>query len=748
MIKIVERITASALWDIEGANISLPFRKEYPEPIMAEEIKAFRETLQTRAYEQDNSRLCRAFQIFGGISFIAVAMTVPNDFLACFAYYAKHFAKEWADGKKCLKSKFVGYEYVFQKMLQNDAIPIKYDFRYILDNVNGDPFCQANEKAFAEQWAPTLLVLMEQGCSLADIAKRVGDVRISKYLMQIPEQTECYLKQLAGRYTARRELISLTKVTSFILGSTSRTNFVGAAPGFLELLSRVVDEEIELQQVKFIAEHRKELSLSKDVWVLYQKHGAGLKQLTVDFTGVHQVSLRYELKHFLKTRFTHGFRASDRMFISLFDAINKLCKLNPQIRYFADIDYTDVKNLHLAMEQELTQSQIMTQISALKTLFSFLCSDENDSSAPKPYENPFDRLRFVNAIEHHENTPYIPDMVLTALSEKLDELSESDRLVFDIFSETGMRAKEVAFLEADCLGVARYGDGESVMLKFIPYKTLKARRRNGLDDYQHIYIPESLADKIIKQIEDSKALREEHNLPYIFLHQHKGYKATMFDVQYFITKINGLIHKYNICDESGQPWNFTSRQCRKTLAVNMIENGATAAELTYALGHLNQATAARYYAEVRKRRLAELNTEFYREAFDVRLSPEQLAVFSEEERRMLYVDFCLGNRRVELGFCTRKLCEGACKSRSRTVHCANCPQLCTAQNICPIGVNCWNRRKNVFMPWWSGTEMWELRIMRNLSNISRNSDYWQPMKILLQSLGKVRWANHECNSKV
>lgn len=157
----------------------------------------------------------------------------------------------------------------------------------------------------------------------------------------------------------------------------------------------------------------------------------------------------------------------------------------------------------------------------------------------------------------------------------------------------------------------------------------------------------------------------------------------MFNVQYFITKMNKLIQKYNIRDESGQPWNFTSRQCRKTLAVNMIENGATAAELTYALGHLNQSTAAKYYAEVRKKREAELNTEFYREAFDVRLSPEQLAVFSEEERRMLYVDFRLGNRRVELGFCTRKLCEGACKSRSRTIHCVNCPQLCTGIKYLP-----------------------------------------------------------------
>lgn len=50
-IKIIKRITASALWDIDGAKISLPYRKEYPEPVMAEEIKTFRENLQTCAYE-------------------------------------------------------------------------------------------------------------------------------------------------------------------------------------------------------------------------------------------------------------------------------------------------------------------------------------------------------------------------------------------------------------------------------------------------------------------------------------------------------------------------------------------------------------------------------------------------------------------------------------------------------------------------------------------------------------------------
>lgn len=76
MIKIIEKSTASVLWDIEGARVSLIYRKEYPELVLAEEIKVFRDILQCRGYELDNSGLCRTFRIFGGISFVVVGMTV------------------------------------------------------------------------------------------------------------------------------------------------------------------------------------------------------------------------------------------------------------------------------------------------------------------------------------------------------------------------------------------------------------------------------------------------------------------------------------------------------------------------------------------------------------------------------------------------------------------------------------------------------------------------------------------------
>lgn len=523
MIRIVQRITASAIWDIEGTEISLTYQKKYPEPVMAQKIGKYREILQKREYEQNNSGLCEAFRFFGGIAFVAIGMTCEDEFLACFAYYAKLFAAEWAEGEKHLHSKFIGYEYIFERMLRDEENPIRYNFKYILDGVDGQRFCCINEQAFAAHWISFLHRQMGEGASLAKVSSRVGGMRVSKYLMQMPEQTEKYLRRIASGYTSNREMISLRKMTLFLFGDGIRTNFNGGDSRFFALLKEITDCELEMQNVKFAADNCRELHSAKDIWRLYQRHGTVLKLLTVDFTKVNQVSLRHELKCFLRHRFLGHIRANDRRFIYIFDAANRLCERNNRIRYFSDIDHTDVKNLQIFLEGEVAQSQIMEMISSCRTLFRYLCSYENESKLPKPHANPFDCLRFVNAGKYHENTPYIPDKVIAGLSERLEELNETDRLVFEIFSETGMRAKEVAFLEEDCLEAARYEN--AFKLKYIPYKTLKARRRNGLGEHHSVYISTKLAEKIKRQIAISEVLRKEHGLPYIFLHQHDGYKA-------------------------------------------------------------------------------------------------------------------------------------------------------------------------------------------------------------------------------
>ena len=132
------------------------------------------------------------------------------------------------------------------------------------------------------------------------MSKQVGDARLSRYLMQIPDQAYAYLKDIADSYTRRRELISLTKMNTFIFGNGSRTGFAGTEPDFLKLLKQITEEETEIQKIRFI----KEMSLSKDVWSLYQRHGTSLKLLTVDFRKVNQPSLRREIQYFLKVRFS------------------------------------------------------------------------------------------------------------------------------------------------------------------------------------------------------------------------------------------------------------------------------------------------------------------------------------------------------------------------------------------------------------------------------------------------------------
>ena len=126
-------------------------------------------------------------------------------------------------------------------------------------------------------------------------------------------------------------------------------------------------------------------------------------------------------------------------------------------------------------------------------------------------------------------------------------------------------------------------------------------------------------------------------------------------------------------------WNFSIRQIRKTVAVKLIENGATTVELAYWLGHLCSDSAARYYAEVRKKKLAELNSSFFREKFELIVTSEQLETYTEEERKLLYTDFCLEQRRVELGFCVRKPTDEPCTSRCSLYNCVNCRNLCTGK---------------------------------------------------------------------
>jgi integrase len=328
-------------------------------------------------------------------------------------------------------------------------------------------------------------------------------------------------------------------------------------------------------------------------------------------------------------------------------------------------------------------SGIIRIFSDLNTITKYLMSDWRDENikSPRPYQNPFSKYQFFNAREYKVRTLAIPEIVIDQIDLYIDELNKISKLIYSIFRDTGMRTKEVLFLEADCLEKSKYDN--IVQIKYKPYKVLSARRKAHIGDYHRVFITQELADEIKNQIEETAEWRKTYDLPYIFINKRPNFRANMLSMQNFNFHVNALIKKHNIHDESCEFWHFTSRQHRKTLAVTLIENGATIEELVYWLGHLSRTAATNYYAEVRKMKLVQLNTKFFKEKFDLILSEEQLSEYSEEERKLLYIDFRLEERKVEFGYCLKKLADGGCTNRNSMYNCVGCKNLCTGKQYLP-----------------------------------------------------------------
>ena len=543
----------------------------------------------------------------------------------------------------------------------------------------------AKAKPLSKQQRIAAREAMLAGHTLAEITRCAGAVATIEYMLEDKSLLEKYLKRMASSLTQQRVQIShsalLLSMFHYELSKLSLYN-----PVFKEMLFNTVEEERYIQRRYFLATNHEQATPFSDVWKLYEQRGNVLRLMSIDFTGIKRHSLRYEVKFY----FCHLFEQRGKAYQPLFEAcklaINTLADIAPEVVYFSGITEGHVRALVLALESTkkkdgttLSQYCVAKSVNSLKRIMHYLMSSERDSriKTPIPCVNPFEIVNFHNLRHFSKPTEIIPEEVVEQLDLHREELNNQHRLLYDLFMNTGLRLKEVYFLEEDCIEESRYPN--VYQLKYIPHKTLNARRRNGVSDYHRIMIPKDLADRLSQYISNDANERTAVETPYIFWSRKFGYEKAVIDSQPFIRSIRKIIKKYDICDENGMLSNFSIRQIRKTVAVKLIENGATTVELAYWLGHLCSDSAARYYAEVRKKKLAELNSSFFREKFELIVTSEQLETYTEEERKLLYTDFCLEQRRVELGFCVRKPTDEPCTSRCSLYNCVNCRNLCTGK---------------------------------------------------------------------
>lgn len=689
MIRKVSDSTASSTWSICGKEIRLWKRKNISEEKMIEKILEYKQVLQSKSYKVDNEALCKHFVFWGGIPFISIGFNVSEEFFVpMFKYFTREFVVDWAKKNKVIRSKEVGIKGVFKRMLCHPDYDIKYDFRYILDgNDKRRILYDLVEEEFASYWSNEINRAIDQGANFCEISKRIGIIRVTRYAMRTPDKVGEYLQELVHGFTKGRERISSHKVHQSLFGNNYKSNGQDKYDEtFKALILDLVQLEYAYQNDYFPKTNLSEMNINNDKWILYSHHGPSLVFNEVNFLEIKSPSLRRELKYYIRHRYEPGIMIKDRFVSGIATALNMLVENRSGIHYFSDMDEVDVKSLHLSLEASIdadeaymSTTKIMGIFSKLKVVTRYLMSEHRDPrlKSPVPTENIFELYRFVNSKDYVTNTPVMPECVVERLNEVVHELNERDQLVFKIFSSTGLRTKEVLFLEDDCIETTRYD--ELMAIRYKPYKVINSRKKHQLSEYNRVMVSVELADEILAFIKLISHERQSHGFSYIFVNNRKGHTPAMMNMPYYVSKINALISKHRITDEFEQLWHFTNRQYRKTLAVTLIENGATVEELAYWLGHLNRDTAAKYYAEVRAKKLEEMNTAFFKDQFELLLSGEQLSLFNEEERQLLYVDFRLDQRRVEYGYCLRKRSDSECDKRNSLFHCIFCNQLCTGK---------------------------------------------------------------------
>lgn len=681
------------LWDIEGSMIRFRLKKNTCDEVFGQMIAKYCDMLHSESYRNYHDQLCEIAAIAGEMALIRIGLEVfPTQFFRMFEHYAKQYIKQWYQSGKCLSIRRLNMLPVFDLMFKN-TLTDRFDGSLSVPSRIPCIQCfkEIFEREFSAFWVCEITEKVQAYEALHSVSERIGTMLASIYVSRLPDRDVTgYFERLALCFTQQRTIITTQSFFNMVLKPEATIRRAELDQHFVKLVDAVVQREYEIQCSLFIRENHSQLDVNSDKWILFRMHGPALSRTVIDFSGIKSPSLKREIQFFMKHRYYSLSTDKDQAVYSLIDAANMLFYNNPRIHFFADVDDVDVRSLYMSMERRHGQdeggksaSEIMRMFSELKVLMKYLMSDRRDAMmrSPVPHDNPFARYRFHNSRDYKVRTAIIPEEIAEQIDAHLDKLAPIHALLYQIFSNTGMRTKEVLFLKEDCLEPSRFDN--LVQLKYMPHKTLSARRKNGVSDYHRVLIPMPLADKIACQIKATEGLRKEVGLPYIFIDKRPGCRVSMISMNRYRDVINQLIERHDLRDENGSVWHFTNKQQRKTLAVMLIEEGASVEELAYWLSHLSKSSAANYYAEVRKMKLAELNTAFFRERFDIVMSGEQLAEYSEEERRLLYMDFRLDQRRVEFGHCLAKMTDGGCTKRNSRYNCVNCTNLCTGEKYLP-----------------------------------------------------------------
>ncbi|WP_144569471.1 site-specific integrase [Bacillus pseudomycoides] len=490
---------------------------------------------------------------------------------------------------------------------------------------------------------------------------------------ELKEVCSNYLIRLGKIYIDEHLFFNRKKFGVFALGISNINLLVMNNIDFRYFMQPIF-QQLESYLTKKLKTHR--YSFSDDIWLIVEMDIQIPIIRKLDW-GILDGLIKVELKEYLHAHVQMG--ENLKGIIRRFSHLHMLGAVLNKIKYnkycsFLDIDVIQVQQIIDILQQMHSKTganynikTIQGCISECRLLFDWIAKKRK-----KYIENPFRTMILHNVESFLESATYIPEEVINALQRRINELPQFVQSAWIVMMNTGIRISEVLTLKEDC--VIYDAKNRIHYLKFIPHKTLKYRRKHGLEDHHYLPINDiHLINVINQQIKDTTDLRKLSGEDKIFLkNTQKGIK--LHSNQEILRAVNKLIHKYNICDRDGALWKYTHHQCRKTVAVSLFTNGATVEEVGDWLTHLDSKATMKHYHDIELMKIANLDAEYFDLMFN-NLDSDIKNIYSPSELKNLKDEIMLGSRNTPEGHgtCIKHVSFGPCHKKK----CVGCKMLIT-----------------------------------------------------------------------
>ncbi|KUP25794.1 site-specific integrase [Paenibacillus sp. DMB5] len=512
---------------------------------------------------------------------------------------------------------------------------------------------------------------------------RLNGVALLQFCLQLGEAFNDYVRFCAEELKGEELTLGWVQLYRYTLfGDTkgSCTNYVFQFLNENNNIFKKVRTQIYLSKLQSI-ENKQNYKFNDDKWEVCIVEFEVVRVHNFDFTWL-EGNLKKQVKKYMDKRLKERSEIPNKT-LSRLNGI-KSC-LNILLPIYPLLSIMDINMAHIDFLIDVLQQQkdnkgnrkyrlstIKGFYTELKLFYQF--QYEKEDLLEEGIPNPFADFMFPNINAFVKKTKYIPEIVISKLEECLYELPLRVQCVWIIMMHSGMRIGEALELDEDSLYFDN--EGNQWMLRYIPLKTRKIRKQK----YHTIPAHEQLFKYFNIQKDNTAAVREETGTKRIFATFFND-RLTIHSRDQMADSINNLIKKYNITDGNGKLYRYSHHQCRKSLSVSLLTNGATLEEVSDFLGHLNLKTTEKSYKDLEMDKLADLELKYFNNVFDESANIEALSPYTQEEKEILIQELESGSRETPEGHgsCFKHISFGPCPKNK----CSSCNFLITGPQYLP-----------------------------------------------------------------